>query len=685
MGGFPTAAGGGALPTDGARESRQIDGSQQTQIAGNSVSAAGNTNLGTLAAGATWTGTWTDAGNYSQIVTSFKASEAGEFWIEFSADGITVDRRIPAAAPNYQLAANTDQPQLFGVVRRYYRVNYKNTSLSLANLRIETRLSQNPPIFETRAMDNISGLTPTTITQSVITGQNTGEGSYHKVQVTSEGYLAADLRGPVNAFGTAIMVESETPLVQMDFVHGISSNSARTWALNSANSPSAANATLSLGSGTNAAGFAKLESRRLGTYRDGVGLVALYSAKFPDGGLVNSEQTAGPLSEEAGIGVGYDPTDGLFGAIHRTGGLLEVRTFTFSAGAGGAETGTFTIEGVTKTVSLALGSTSVTAGRASEADYSTTGSGWDAHAVGATVVFTSRQAKAHAGAFSFASTGTAAGTFATTRAGAVATDTWVKQTDFSHDVLDGSNSARNPSGFLLRPQFLNVFEIPIQFLGAGGIDIKMEVTGVKHLELVHRFDFAGTRSTATLSTPRSPLSLASKNKGATTDKRVGSCSVKIANQGKVTRLGPKVSLEVAIASLGASYTPLLSIWVPWSWLKDATTYTNWTELFLTTFSVASEASKTCQFQAILSPSTLTGAVWSYLSSSRTPILWDTSATAYTGGEALSGIPIGKTDSSVKDLFPLNYVVGRGERFTILGKSGTGTNQANITLDGIMDV
>lgn len=105
-----------------------------------------NTNLTTLASGSTWTGEWTDCSGFSQIVTSFKANKNGSFWMEFSSDGVTTDRRIPSSG-GYTLSAGWDSPQPLAQIRKYYRASYQNTTSDVSNLRIQTLLISHPRSF----------------------------------------------------------------------------------------------------------------------------------------------------------------------------------------------------------------------------------------------------------------------------------------------------------------------------------------------------------------------------------------------------------------------------------------------------------------------------------------------------------------------------------------------------------
>jgi hypothetical protein len=193
-------------------------------------------------------------------------------------------------------------------------------------------------------------------------------------------------------------------------------------------------------------------------------------------------------------------------------------------GAGGAETATVTLEGVTKAVSLSSGSTTSVAYQLSKADYSSTGSGWDAEQVGATVVFLCRRAKVIAGTFTLTSTGTAAGTFVTTRAGGVAQNNWLTQASDFLDPLDGTGD----SEVTLSPGTGNVYEIAAQYLGYGPVVGKIEVQKPNqrpYFLTLAWHEYLNANTTPTMRCPSLPWSMRVESLGSTTALSVKSASL----------------------------------------------------------------------------------------------------------------------------------------------------------------
>ena len=119
----------------------------------------------------------------------------------------------------------------------------------------------------------------------------------------------------MSAFGTLETAEL-TPVVQIDFVHGINSQIGAVTTANSATGDTNAGR-LRLQSGTNAAGSAIYASRRAAKYRPGQGITARFTAAFT-AGVADSKQIVGMGNADNGYFFGFDGT--AFGICHRIAG-----------------------------------------------------------------------------------------------------------------------------------------------------------------------------------------------------------------------------------------------------------------------------------------------------------------------------------------------------------------------------
>jgi len=119
-----------------------------------------------------------------------------------------------------------------------------------------------------------------------------------------------------SAFGTLETAEL-TPVIQLDFVYGINTQTGTATVANSATVDTNA-ARLRLQTGTNSAGSAIFQSKRIAKYRAGQGIVARFTPIFTTG-VASSTQLMGAGDATNGYFFGYNGT--AFGILHRNGGV----------------------------------------------------------------------------------------------------------------------------------------------------------------------------------------------------------------------------------------------------------------------------------------------------------------------------------------------------------------------------
>ncbi len=375
---------------------------------------------------------------------------------------------------------------------------------------------------------------------------------------TPEGHLEVAVHGPRMPFGE-IAVESLEPVFQSDAVYGINSGEIVATTDGASGTATASDNLFTVGTGGTTAGyFGSIQSRKRLRYRSGQGVVGRFTMLFTQG-IANNVQVVGVGTGESTFAFGYNGTS--FGVLHSTGGVREIQTLTVSAGAGGAENVTVKLNGVDTVVAVTAGSTTATAYQLSRATYA----GWSATQRGATVIFLSNNVGNKAGTFSLASTGTTAGTFAETTAGAATTDTWVAQSSWNGDVMDGSRSASNPSGVLLDPTKGNIGQISIQYLGFGAVSFYIEGAPSGNnpdFINVHTFRFPNTRTAVTVTQPSFPFLLSCYNTGTTS----GAVTTKCASfggfiSGRKKLTGPRMTYYVTtgVTTSTSAYVPIFTV------------------------------------------------------------------------------------------------------------------------------
>lgn len=499
-----------------------------------SVTDTGNTNTGTLAAGATWTGDWKDTNLCAQVVTSFKSSQAGTFQLQLSTDGVTADSTIGP----FTLAANTNSPQTLVPTRKFFRASYTNTSGSTANLRIETRLVQSPGDLTSRIEQSVSGVSPAAITKAVLFGVEENGNTYTNVKVRQEGAMAVHVDDPLGAFGE-LLTAGLTPRVQIDAIFGILSSDHETLTDGVSGSATASGSMFVCETGTSSGGYGVIRSRRLLRYRPGQGMRLRFTGLFTTG-VANSQQFAGGFTATEAVGFGYSGTS--FGVWRRDAGSAKIVRLTVTAAAAGAETITVTLNSVAFTVATggALATTALVAERIAENIVAT---GWTSTVSptsnGSTVTFIQGNPAVADGTYSLSSTGTVTGTFATIQAGVANVTTganvFIAQADWNLDVMDGSGGATNPSGILLDPTKLNIYEVVIPYLGAGAITYYVRLPGGGHQE-VHRIEWPNAQTTPNMKNPTLRLGWFAASLGSTTNLTVKGASASGFTEGDILPL-----------------------------------------------------------------------------------------------------------------------------------------------------
>ncbi len=378
------------------------------------------------------------------------------------------------------------------------------------------------------------------------------------MNVMASGYFwggsSTSIISPTTAFGELSVAES-TPSVQIDAVYGQRDGDDTQSLLDTLSSGSAGVSNGTTGNdfyastGTNAAGMAHIHSKFPLRYHAGQGMNFRITCRFPSGGVANSEQICGAMNTGNALAFGYNGT--AFGALLRTGGLSEIRTLTVSAGAGGSENATVTLNGVAQVVALTAGTAKHACVELAAATYP----GWDVYSNGSTVVWVNKLPGAKSGTFSISSTGTATGSFARTNAGVATTDTWIPQTEWNIDKMDGAGS----SGQTLNPAKGNIFEITAQYLGYGAIVYSVEDAVTGKLIPVHRVRYANANTAPSIKQPIFRVGWGVENMGNTSNISIYGASAAASLQGNHFLPRNPDAVGTLRTNIGTSLTNIISI------------------------------------------------------------------------------------------------------------------------------
>lgn len=497
---------------------------------------AQNSSSTVLANGATFPGEWAECRDFNAISVSCITDKAGQLNILFSSD-----RQTTHSTFTVDVLADTEVNRVVNAKWKYFKVTFTNNSGSDQTSFYLQSLGSNFDGTKETLDSELEGTSTAGITKAILFGQTDG-GQYRRVPSTGEGHPEIAIHDPLLPFGS-VHVESMRPVFQFDFVYGL--NSGHTESFTSLSGSVTASDSLAIvSSGTTQYAQAGYFTRKRLRYRPGQGSICRFTALFTSP-VANSYQLSGIGHAEDGLYFGYKDTD--FGVLYVNRGVREIRTLTVTTGSSHSENVTITLNGTAFTVAV-TNSANIqrTVWEIAQGTYN----GWSTDVVGATVRFISASAGAKSGTYSLAGS-SAAGTFAQTKAGVASTDTFVAQSDWNGDKLDGTGY----SGITIDPTKLNVYQIELQYLGTGAIEFKVEVasSGNNHTWVtVHTLRLPNTLTTSSLGNPSFPFTSVVYSAGSTTDLTVKNASVGGFIEGEKYLHGNRYSYYRAINTVGAT-------------------------------------------------------------------------------------------------------------------------------------
>lgn len=398
--------------------------------------------------------------------------------------------------------------------------------------------------------------------QTIVQGVS-DNGMPQSVGSTPEGHLEIAIHAPTLPFG-AVHTENLHPVFQADPLYGI--NNAEVIATtglvtgsgaNSATSSAASNL-FSCSTGTTIYSFGTLHTRRQLRYRPGQGAIGRFSARF-SAPAASSILIAGLGTSESGFYFGYNGIS--FGILHSTGGVREIQTMTITAASTATNNYNVTLPSgqVVNVTATNNGSTVKTAYEISQGTYP----GWSATQRGSTVLFLANDVGPKA-AITLGQSGAstpAVGANVETLEGVASTDTWIPQASWNGDPMDGTGR----TGFNLVKTNLNVFQIGVQYLGAGCVTFQVEVPSTDSgnngvFVNCHTINFPNTSTSTSVTQPSFPFTMGAYSKGSTTNVSVFVGSLGGFLEGLRELTGPRQTYTATSTAVTAgSYRALLTV------------------------------------------------------------------------------------------------------------------------------
>jgi hypothetical protein len=471
------------------------------------------------------------------------------------------------------------------------------------------------------------------------------------------------ISGPVTPFGD-VAVESKRVYAQLKFSAGILAQKMTT-TVRGSGTVTAANALVTVASGTTANSIARIESTRIIRYAPGQGIETKFTFLFPLGSMAGAKQIIGVGGPGNALAIGYNGTD--LSILRRTGGQVEIRTLTVTGAPTADEDLTITLnsgDGVTVAI-LDADTIGEVARKIANADYSAEGGAWRAVYAGNRVVFLGIRTDTRGGTYTFgAGTTGATGSIAQTTAAVAATDTWVAQSDWNRDKADGTQVLP-----VIDTALGNVCRISYQWLGFGGIVFELEDPATGEFVRIHEIRFANTSATPSIEHPDMPLMIEVDNGSDTTDCQVQSSSMAAFAFGELLATGPRHAVTNS-ANIGTVQTPIIAVRLK---MTEFDGHTNTIRGLLENGSLGNGGTKPATFQFIMNP-TLTGApTWADVATdSRLEV--STDATSFSGGVTIQVAQVGATGGAFvgQPGRVSEFIIGPGDILLVTGAVSGGS-------------
>lgn len=485
------------------------------------------------------------------------------------------------------------------------------------------------------------------------------EGDVNSVRMVSQDHpLPVSQPQSRGVFGEQIVGQLD-PVIQLDASYGLRSTTDVEVLSAAGGSATAADGLWDCATGTSVGGYGVLRSRRVVRYKAGLGVRFRFTAAFDsDNATALSLQWAGVFSAVDFVGFGYNGTS--FGLNRRAPGKIGVYEFDITTGTGGAgETITITLDGTAFPVAVGSGLTTAEVASALAAE---TYTGWLAEATGSEVYFYQTNPAAFTGAFSFASTGTAAATVTQRVAGAA------NDNDSGH-VAQTSWDRQPFTGF--DPSNLNAYEVLIGYLGAANFTFRVYDPTRSVYQTVHTVSFSDTDGYTgpNLNDPSLRVGYIAASLGSTTDLHVYGASMLGAREG-FSR--PSRNPQAWSSSAGSVTTEqnLLSV-------RNGDIFNrvvNRQEILPLRASFAVGSGKPAEVRVYLNGA-VTGGAWSYVEENVSHAHYDETGGAVTGGRLVAAAAIpggGSTQINLSD-FGIRLSPGDTLNLTAFVSGGAGSD------------
>ena len=506
-----------------------------------------------------------DCSDYTQVQTEILSSHTGIVHIRWCSDsgGTNIVRAINVqyndvndlkiyAAPIFAPYIVYKYYHYGGVTQTnfYYHTNFITKAISPQILSLEAFI----------APSMAAG-----VTRSILTGKKPND-EYKNVNLDAQGHLEVAIHDPILPFGS-LHTENITSIFQYDGVYSLSDNAWNDASNGSGlgGSASVSDSLIVCNTTTNLYGNATVQSVKRLRYKAGQGSIMRFTCQYTSGGATDTYQVAGMGHPEDGYYFGYKNT--VFGILHVNRNLREIAKLTVTAVATSGGDVTITLGGVAYTVTLSgTGTINRTVWEIATHDYD----GWEGSINGTDIYFLAGSSGVKTNTYTFVDTDTTGATvtaFARFRAGDKTTypETFIPQSTWNSDVMDGTGSSSNPSGVLLDPSKFNIFEIGMQYLGVGAVSFKIVTVAPGNNNpawtTVHTIKNPNTLERTHVGNPSMPFTMSAYKTGggSATDLTIKTASIMGGIEGKNIQHGPRISYRNFNSAIGTTVESLFIV------------------------------------------------------------------------------------------------------------------------------
>ena len=248
-------------------------------------------------------------------------------------------------------------------------------------------------------------------------------------------------------------------------------------------------------------------------------------------------------------------------------------------------------------------------------------------------------------------------------------DTWVAQTSWNTDVMDGTG----PSKMTLDPTKGNVYKIQFQWLGFGAINFFIEDQDNGGFQLVHQIKYTNQNTVTSLTNPSLPIFAEVDNDTNDTDVVMKTASLCAQLEGYQA----PSKLRNAQSNRKASITTETNVIT----IRNRSTFASVTnkslvQLDFLTLSVAGNTD--CRYTFYLNASLGGSPSYTNVSTNTSVVEYDTAGTTVSGRE-LFYINVNGNSQETQNISDLNILLNPGDSLTVSGQSAGGAGAA-ITCD-----